>query len=189
MKNTNYKLEESKFFLDKMIKNSNKLPDFDYYFNAFISSARSILWIMKNEYIHKPGWEEWYNSIETTGEEDQFNNNINNLRIRSLKKNPPRTSKYVGMITPNENIDVISEIRKFMGEKTKIRCKISFEEIENKYESLGIKRDKQKLTISGKVSCYRTIDEFKKEDVIKIAKKYFNWLESLVFECEKVFDN
>ncbi|OOM05685.1 hypothetical protein [Clostridium saccharobutylicum] len=186
MSNTTYKLEESRFFLDKMIENRKRLPDFDYYFNAYISSARSILWIMKNEYTHKDGWKEWYNSIETTKEEDEFNRNINELRVRSLKKNPPRTKEYVGMTTQTENIDIINEIREFMGGKTKMKCDISFEPI-NENEALGVKKDSKKLSISGKVVSYRTIDEFKNEDVIKIAKKYFEWLEVIVDGCETRF--
>ena len=48
---TRLKLEESSFFLKKMEENIKLDPDFDYYFNAFISSGRSVTFIMQKNIL------------------------------------------------------------------------------------------------------------------------------------------
>ena len=52
---TKHKLEEAKFFLEQLRANYGKLKKFDYFLSAFISSARSVTWVMRNEYSSVPG--------------------------------------------------------------------------------------------------------------------------------------
>jgi hypothetical protein len=59
MTGTKLKVNEAKFFLEKMKESFQKQPDFDYYLSAFISSSRSVLWVMRCEFSKIHGWEEW----------------------------------------------------------------------------------------------------------------------------------
>ena len=56
--NTKLKLKEALFFLQKMETHVDIEPDFDFYLNAFVSSSRSVKWIMNKEYSKVEGWEE-----------------------------------------------------------------------------------------------------------------------------------
>jgi len=92
MSRTRDKLEEAHFFLQKLKEHYAQQPDVDYYLSAFISSSRSVIWVMQSEYSNIRGWRDWYNSREPTLEESIFLKSINEVRIRSEKKEPLRTS-------------------------------------------------------------------------------------------------
>ena len=53
---TEHKLEETHYFLDRLIDSYNTHPVFDYYLSAFISSARSVGWILNAECAKVPEW-------------------------------------------------------------------------------------------------------------------------------------
>lgn len=88
------KLNEAEFFLNNLKKHKNIFPEFDYYLNAFVSSARSILWIMKFEYGSNNKWRDWYNNKTTSESEDILLRGIKNMRNRSIKQAPLKTKKY-----------------------------------------------------------------------------------------------
>ena len=76
MSRTRAKLNEARFFLGELertyyeyverlellSKNNPEPPVCQYYLSAFISSARSVMWVMRSEYQNLGGWEEWYQS-------------------------------------------------------------------------------------------------------------------------------
>jgi len=57
---TEYKLEEARYFLAHLEKHWRHLPQVDFYLSAFVSAARSVTWVMKAEFVHVHGWEQWY---------------------------------------------------------------------------------------------------------------------------------
>jgi hypothetical protein len=60
--NTRFKLNEASYFLDQMKKTRGNETIFFYYLDAFIVSARSILWVLNHEYSHKKGFTIWHDS-------------------------------------------------------------------------------------------------------------------------------
>jgi hypothetical protein len=88
---TSRKLEEAAFFLGRLAENYGKLKRFDFYLSAFISSARSVLWVMRNEYCGVDGWEDWYQARQPSDEERALLRGTNNLRVRLEKIAPLET--------------------------------------------------------------------------------------------------
>lgn len=81
MGKTTVKLDEAEFFL-KQIEENLEHPTFDDYLGAFISSARSVLWVMRSEYRISADWEPWYKSLEPSTSDETLLQIINTARIR-----------------------------------------------------------------------------------------------------------
>ncbi|RHR21780.1 hypothetical protein DWX43_23515 [Clostridium sp. AF19-22AC] len=95
MKNTESRLGEARFFFNKMKESENVFPEFNYYLNAFISSSRSVLWIMNAEYNKIEGWHKWYADKEPDELTKIMLKGIVDARNRSLKKEPLYANKYI----------------------------------------------------------------------------------------------
>lgn len=54
------KLNEAKYFLDKMKQATSVPENFRYELNAFLAASRSIMQIMEKEFSKKPGFKDWY---------------------------------------------------------------------------------------------------------------------------------
>lgn len=180
------KLNESEFFLNKLKKHKNIFPEFDYYLNAFVSSARSILWIMQFEYDSNHKWRDWYKNKTTSESEDILLSGIKNMRNRSIKQAPLKTKKYPIMNLDSETVDIYEEIKKFVDENKKYNIVI---EQNNNIKNSKISRDVSELTINGKLNIYHTVEEFKDSNIIDKCEEYFLWLKSVVEECTRLFDN
>ena len=99
MRHTRHKLDEADFFLKKLDEHyydhANDLsrgevspPTFSYYLSAFVSSTRSVTWVMRHEYNDIPGWREWYDANVPDEEQRVLLKIFNHLRVRSEKTEP-----------------------------------------------------------------------------------------------------
>src|SRR5215831_1694870 len=106
MSRTTRKLDEASFFLGFLERKPHGVEwlEFHYYLSAFVSAARSVLWIMRAEYSHVPGWQEWYDAKEATPEEQRLLNAFNQIRVRSVKKDPLETRGRVEISIPKDQI-------------------------------------------------------------------------------------
>lgn len=182
------KLNEAGFFLDKMKEHKKKFPEFDYFLNAFVSSARAILWIMNSEYGSNNNWRNWYENKSTSESEDILLRGIKNMRNRSLKQAPLKTKKFPIIDSDSETVDVYSEIKIFMEKNGKDK-KYNFEIKEDDNIENPILRNEKELRIHGILNIYDTVEEFKDGNVIDKCEEYFLWLKSLVEECTSLFNN
>ncbi len=62
---------------------SPPVPKFLYYLSAFVSSARSVPWVMRSEYAEVPGWERWFEGEEQLVEEQELLDSFTNLPLPS----------------------------------------------------------------------------------------------------------
>ncbi len=62
---TRWVLDQSRFFLEKMRGLLANPREFVYYLNAFISSARSVTFIMRGEFSKRTGFQSWYDFKQT----------------------------------------------------------------------------------------------------------------------------
>ena len=60
MTNTRDKLNEAKYFLEKMREAASDPDKVRYELTAFLSASRSITQIMQKEFSGKPGFIDWY---------------------------------------------------------------------------------------------------------------------------------
>lgn len=180
---TKLRLKESLFFLQKMETNIKIDPDFDYYLNAFIGLARSVKWIMNNEYSKIEGWKEWFDKIPFTVEEDAVLNKIAKYRNISVKERPLTTSYEYYVPIPEEFNVKPGEKYRFIISKTNLKSNEENEKIET--EEYGPKL----FEFIGQIESGRILEESEdySEDIMKLCHDYYRWLEDLIHEVENRF--
>ncbi|MCM3763432.1 hypothetical protein [Neobacillus niacini] len=184
MNYTESKLNEAKFFLDKLAEFYSKYPEFNYYLNAFIGSARSILWVMNSEFNKLDKWDEWYQSYELNKEENQFLKKINDLRITSVKRHPLEASEIINLEVVEESVtdELKEKLKKF--DKKRVDIEMSIKE---DGENATTNKDNE---VSFKVKLkngYLIVDDFPDLDILDVCKKYYSLLELIVKECIEKF--
>lgn len=185
---TNNRLNEADFFLNKLKEHKDVFPDFDYFLNAFISSARSVLWIMKNEYGSNEAWKKWYNNKPTSESEDILLKGITKMRNRSLKQAPLKIRKFPMISLGSETVDLYEELHKYISKHGKNKkYSLTIKEKDN-VETREILVNEDILTINGKLNIYDTVEEFKESNIIDKCEEYLLWLKLLVEECTELFN-
>lgn len=187
MGKTSDKLSEAGFFLKKIEANYFNHLAFNYYLSAFISSARSVLWIMRSEYASCAGWEGWYKSLEPTTYDEALLQKINNARIRTEKQAPIKTNYHVSLTIPKEHLTekLRKDLENFIGKNIKGTVSLY-----NGKESLtDLPKKNDELRFIGKIdSTYRVLEELGDEDVLKVCREYFETIKNIVVECENRFN-
>jgi hypothetical protein len=181
MRKTQEKLNEAKFFLDHLEDCYNKPPEFDYFLNAFVSSSRSVLWIMRNEYGKINSWKEWYENQRPTKKEEKFLQKISELRNRSLKKGPIKTMHQLGFFVKNTSPQFEKKCKELEGQRVKLTI--------SSKEEHQLEVTDNSITCTGKLTdFFPYVKEFPDDDILSICKKYYSMLESLATRCEKKFN-
>jgi len=181
--NSRAKLNEAKFFLQEMEDNHTKQPDFTYYFSAFISSARSVLWIMQNEYREIPEWRAWYKSQTVSSNDEAFLKAINRIRVRSEKQIPLQTTTSILLGINNELLD--GELKPFLDKCNKVRIVVSTVPKGTNVETII---DSTRLEFEAKIGEIKAVvEDFPDEDALLICKRYCQWLDSVVSQCDEFF--
>ncbi len=177
MKSTEFVLNEVEFFLNKLEETKELFPDFDYYLNAFISSARSVLWIMKNEYGKIEGWQEWYDNTDVDSDKKILLSGIVDMRNRSLKKKPLQVKTEFIIGDAINSFNIYDEMMPFAGKK----INLTIEQGEKKQASKIT--DGNTLTFHGTINEIHSVEEFKNKDVLEICQQYCDWLKKIVTTC------
>lgn len=171
MTNTRDKLNEAKFFLEKMNRTLSDPTSFRYLLTAFLATGRSVEQIMKEEFAGKLGFSDWHAQ-----------------KLIEMKNDP--TLKYLFKqrnITQHERpvlqypIDVVnqtsdgSEISVFLsGTGTDLSASIHLMDSLSKH-----------ITTSAK---YYFIDiPDKGKDILTLCQEAIDTIESIVKECESKF--
>jgi hypothetical protein len=185
MESTRQRLDEARFFLGELESHYDDIITFRHFLNAFISSARSVSWIMKAEYNDINGWEDWYQSKKPTRKDQALMKQATEARNRSQKQSP---LKPVYQLTVIVDADILTkdleELKKEMiGKKFLLDVKGVSEDMSQKVVVIG---DENQFV--GDVERYFVkLDDFLDEDVLKVCKSYFLFLERMVDECEQLF--
>jgi hypothetical protein len=190
MSKTSEKLKEAAFFFKQMEANYFVHPTFIYFTSAFISSARSILWIMRSEYQGIEGWESWYETKRPTADEDLLLKQMNSARVRTEKQAPLEAVLRVEVdiqIPPGRDAEEIRRSLESYREKT---LKVTAKMLDESNKSNEFEVDEFGLKFTGKVEkVFYILEDLAEEDVLKQCKKYYTILEKLVAECEEHFNN
>ncbi|WP_050607249.1 hypothetical protein [Clostridium niameyense] len=185
MENTEFRLNESKFFLKRMKENKEKSPEFEYYLNAYVSSARSVLWIMKSEYSKLKEWGKWYDNKGVSQEQKKLLDGIVKMRNRSLKQRPLKVRKYATIGDDKSFCDIDEVFKKFIGKRVNIKIE-PIEDLKN-LKGFNIYNDNNHTEVTGKLKISTTVEEFKNEDIINICEEYDVWLSNITSECINIF--
>lgn len=185
MTRTRGKLNEAQFFLQKLEKNVDTGPDFDYYLSAFLSSARSVLWVMRSEYLSVDSWEDWYKSTPITSEQDTLLKVMRELRNRTVKRETIDTKAQVILQVKAEHVthDLETYFAEFAGRRAKITL-----EVVSKSDTHQTEFAEHSASFLATMSDFiRVVQEFPEEDILVLCKRYFEWLSAIVTECESRF--
>ena len=170
------KLREARFFHQHLMnmrqaRTATYEPEaFGYYFSAFISAARSVLWVLHHE--EKKKWKAWEPTWKATlnDEERKFLKFTNQLRIDEAKRSGAETIveweevAFDGLLSAN--LDP-----------------------ERQHPAYGMHRRSSipGLSASAKVMrrAYYLEQESGKEEVTSVGERYLNFLEKVVQEFEQ----
>jgi len=191
MTNTERKLDEAKYFLDKLNPND---PYFDYILSAYLNSARSTSWIMRHEFHNISGWEDWFKSCEISTEEFKLLKRINELRILSTKKSGIKTEfLFLDYLIPDEECyTVIENMINDFEEGDRVVTSILEEGEEEEEEEEDISSDGEygeSYRITGIVKLTKDESELSRESIDRLCKSYFAFLERHVKMCVGKFRN
>lgn len=184
MTRTSAKLDEARFFLRHIDQSKTRYPEFDYYLNAFLGSARSVLWVMRAEYQDVPGWKTWYDSKQLTTEDKTLFDALRDVRNRSVKRGTVETEISAIVDIPKARNDPNVNAAFFA---TDTPGKVEFVPLDGSEATAQILRENRPIAYGVLKTVYRRVDEFPEEDVVSVCKKYLERLESLVNECGDKF--
>ncbi len=180
---TRIKYQEAEFFLNKldehyyddiqnMLAGKIDRPIFLYNLSAFLSAARSVTWIMRNEYATIPGWEQWFRGQAPEKEEAQLLSLFNQLRIKSEKIRPIRPGRAFRL-----EGDKGSPIER---DPRLPRFHITITAVDPESGSGPV--------MAGEVvECSWTIDELDGADLVTACRRYLQSIGTLLEKCEAQF--
>lgn len=192
MGSTKGKLLESKFFLDRLEESYLLHPDFGYFLSAFISSARSVFWVMRHEYGQVPGWQEWYSSLDLSNEHRVFLRKINKIRIRTTKKEPLMSNLRLSLHIPRGEMtgDLEAKLRGLQGETFRMTLRPAPEATTDQPMSRLNDDDEMSGSIQFRArfeEMFRFVGDFPDENILDVCKNYYDIIEKIVSECEGRF--
>lgn len=185
MTETRTKLEESSFFLERLKESQRLHPAFDFYLNAFVSAARSVTWIMRHEYHDVPGWEAWYDLRAVSLDHERVLQGFNTARVRSQKERPLQTAAQISLQLPTGVMT--AEMKHRLDQLTGERIIVTVSPVDNSTSRPATITDTS-LTFSATLDdVWRVLEEFPAEDILTVCTSYYQFLESIVTECEAQF--
>jgi len=166
---TKGKIDEAQFFLLKFKENYNS-EEFRYYLSAFISAARSIIWVMNSEFKNDPIFNMWYTERLPTEEEKTLFKRFNDLRITTTKQKPIETHRLISSIT----IQPANFIEADFIDKM---CLVNISEPDKDgKQSLSFISESGKI-IEGEICNYKIVNELHDdEDLYILCEKYLDSL-------------
>jgi hypothetical protein len=190
MSDTREKLGEATYFYNQMVgAHSSGDPNHIYLMNAFISAARSVTFVMEREYANAEGFKQWWTTNKQKVE-PAFSR-FNDLRTITEHQKVINRSGNVWSATFNfgEGVDSKDGVVKvgfnFEGDKPRAFVLTTDENGKNR-ELDGIAGPLQEDFI---VTEYRSDNKtkIKIDSFLKDARTYFETLNQIIDECEKMF--
>lgn len=180
---TKYKLEEAKFFLLALEQNWRHFPHVDYFLSAFVSAARSVTWVMRSEYGHKPSWIEWFEAKKPSSGTRELMKRMNDVRVRATKSIPVKTRTTTKVTIPPDQIT--PELEQFLqrGAVGQIRLEPTDPTNTEALVMLG-----NRVLGRAKIEeAIHELPEFQGRDAKDVCREYLQELEALCAECEAKF--
>jgi len=187
MSDTLARLAESRFFFELLLNTNRNKPEFQHYLNAFVKAARSITWIMRHEFSHISGWQQWYDSYKLNKKDEKILKIFNKLRIKSEKMGPIKDDMML-QIKVGESIK--KELSKYLppfGEMIELEITAAeTEEEASKIRDTGLRITDEKISFpveSSNMELYYRIEGVEGHDTIELCEQYFDIISRLVVDC------
>lgn len=180
---TQYKLEEARFFLSLFKDNWRNVPDVDYFLSAFVSAARSVTWVMRYEFSHNVGWDEWFRAQRPSPQIAALLKKMTDVRNRSIKTTPIKTRTSANLSIPPQ--ECTPEVLEYLHRVP--RPSFRLEPIDSTNTNFYILVDGKRIAKAVLKSAEHSLPEFNGQDSYAVCKDYLDALEALVMECHKRF--
>lgn len=175
MGDTRDKLLEAKYFLEQMKLNESNREAFRYNLSAFLSAARSVTFIMQNEFSQVSGFKEWYNEKGANMKTDSSMKFLNDKRVMSihLEQIRPHAKATVSLTARiKTNVSISALIKRTNG---------TVERLEPVAET-NAPPSTETPPPTARWRWY--FDEIPDKDVVTLGLEYIGKLEALVAEWE-----
>jgi len=179
MTHTEIKLSEAKYFLEQMKQHIDSPEEFVYNLSAFLSAARSVTFIMQNEFSKIPEFREWYGCKQKKMENNELFRFFNGLRVAVIHKK---------VVIPNRNVKIEFTETITVGDSIVVEVRDKDGNLLQRYESdfqpeSSVENEHEDV----KTEVYWYFDEKPESDVITLCTRYIEELELLVKECIEKF--
>lgn len=171
------KLDEAKYFLEQMKLSIKDRRVFKYNLSAFLSSARSVTFILQKEYARNSKFKEWYGKKQIEMRKDELLNFFVRKRNYVVKKGPLETRAEVSVkvyesIIVSDNVTVA--LKKHDGTE-----EIVYQTAESEVKS----KQKPKET---EIEYRWFFEDYPGKDVVALCEEYLEKLTEIMEEAKKV---
>ncbi|MCL5027661.1 MAG: hypothetical protein M1480_01440 [Bacteroidetes bacterium] len=165
------KLEEAKYFLEKMITQKKNLKDFENNLSAFLTSSRSVFDYAKEECKINPNSKSWYKLKTSSSPIIEFLRKKRNLNVHvePIKTNVLHTIEAKVTISVNGTAIVSDKEGNIISQK-----------------EFGQKPQKDNLDTIKSDTIYKFTDWSGSEDVITLCNLYINEIENFLAEGQSL---
>jgi hypothetical protein len=171
------KISEALFFVSKMREKYNHRVEFKFYLSAFLSSARSITWVMKAEFGKVPFYKAWHDGRKLSEEETRVFKRINDLRVETNKIKPVRTRPIVATTV---EVPPGLDYRKYLNQQ--ITVNISAPDKDGK-QTMSFVDKTTGETFTGPIEDYRIVNQLSDEDdLLELCENYMSIIEGIYSE-------
>ena len=139
MTETEKKLNEAQFFLDALISSKKDPEKFNFFLSAFLSSSRSVSWVMRNEFSKVQEWQDWWDSKEPSSREQTLLRLFSELRNRSQKSKSVKTGFEITFDFKFKNEEDLNLVQKYF--KSSPKGLLSF----------AVKKDEDQAVVQGDI--------------------------------------
>jgi len=176
--NTRVKLQEAKYFLEQMRSKPADRNSFQCNLNAFLSAARSITFVMQTEFSEVLDFTEWYVQKQFELKNSKKMILLNDKRVLTIHKKSVKPRAHV-KLSINEHIGLTDSVKVVIR-----RANGTTETTESK------PTPKKKPAVSDTVTQWKWYyDDYPQEDIITLSEEQLATLETLVTDCEMLFNN
>ncbi len=186
MSKSREKFNEAKYFYEQMKSKfkEGKTEEFKHCINAFLSSARSVTFVLQKEFKKYKGFDEWYElQIEKKFKDEKLKKFVI-LRNISLKEEPINPRYIFGVffekgikVEPGDEFTIKTDTSSYVRYRYKPGKLTPKKIIEENIDNL----DKPNIFLNCE------FQEIPGVNLFDICKKYLSALIDLVTECEKKF--
>lgn len=176
MTNTEEKLLEAKYFLERMTEKQSDRDAFKYNLSAFLAAARSVTLIMQKEFDKAPGFEKWYSEKQAKMKSDEVMSLLNKKRVMTIHQQPVRPRAHV-------NVGISEQL--VIGESVSIVVTHADGTIERSESEPTPPSRPAETKVTTEWRWY--FEELPERDAITLCQEQIVKLETLVTECESQF--
>lgn len=171
------KLEEAKYFLDKLVGSTENERHVKFNVSAFLSAARSVTLYLQKEFHDNPNFQSWYISKQKEMKRDSLLEFFKEKRNFVLKEEYGKFRQHLGATIP-ENIHVAESVLVKL-----VRANGTTEEIKAEPQPPPQEqKDKDEATLSHKWF----LEDYPDVDVITLCQEYIDKLSSLIEEAKVI---